>query len=304
MGNHEITEQKFCVTCGIDIEQQGLKVHRFWCSGCGEAIYQCEFCHAVMLANMYRCPRCKFVGMIPNFKNKIFSLTMVDQLCYFFSLIKLRRHMSKEKNLDDIVDTAYRFRGYGFYRTIRPAQIRSEIIELATLVRSHHVETKVILEIGTGQGGTLYIWSRYLKPYKVICIDNPGGLFGGGFPAQKIRFLSKFSPQTEFHFLREDSHQAGTLQKVVNCLQDSSVDFLFIDGDHTYNGVKQDFNMYSPLVRDGGIVALHDIAHRLNDVPDSLYGVKRFWQELRKRFRYSEIVASQDHRYGIGLVYV
>jgi hypothetical protein len=30
------------------------------------------------------------------------------------------------------------------------------------------------------------------------------------------------------------------------------VDFLFIDGDHTYEGVKKDFEMYSPLVRREG----------------------------------------------------
>lgn len=37
------------------------------------------------------------------------------------------------------------------------------------------------------------------------------------------------------------------------------MDFLFIDGDHAYEGVKADFEMYSPLVRKGGLVALHDI---------------------------------------------
>jgi len=36
-------------------------------------------------------------------------------------------------------------------------------------------------------------------------------------------------------------------------------DFLFIDGDHTYEGVEGDFEMYSPLVRRGGIIAFHDI---------------------------------------------
>jgi predicted O-methyltransferase YrrM len=42
-------------------------------------------------------------------------------------------------------------------------------------------------------------------------------------------------------------------------LKGSEGDFLFIDGDHTYQGVKQDFQMYSPLVKKGGIVAFHDI---------------------------------------------
>jgi len=42
-------------------------------------------------------------------------------------------------------------------------------------------------------------------------------------------------------------------------LNGEPLDFLFIDGDHTYEGVKRDFEMYSPLVRNGGIIAFHDI---------------------------------------------
>jgi predicted O-methyltransferase YrrM len=42
-------------------------------------------------------------------------------------------------------------------------------------------------------------------------------------------------------------------------LNEQNLDFLFIDGDHTYKGVKEDFEMYSPLVRKGGVIAFHDI---------------------------------------------
>ena len=33
------------------------------------------------------------------------------------------------------------------------------------------------------------------------------------------------------------------------------LDLLFIDGDHSYEGVRQDYKMYSKLVRDGGLIA-------------------------------------------------
>ena len=36
---------------------------------------------------------------------------------------------------------------------------------------------------------------------------------------------------------------------------------LWIDGDHTYGGVKGDFDRFAPFVVDGGIVALHDALH-------------------------------------------
>ncbi|MEO0196406.1 MAG: class I SAM-dependent methyltransferase [candidate division WOR-3 bacterium] len=42
-------------------------------------------------------------------------------------------------------------------------------------------------------------------------------------------------------------------------LGNSKLDFLFIEGNHSYEGVKMDFEMYFPLVRKGGIIAFHDI---------------------------------------------
>ena len=36
------------------------------------------------------------------------------------------------------------------------------------------------------------------------------------------------------------------------------IDFLFIDGDHHYEGVKKDWDLYSPLLKSGSIVDFHD----------------------------------------------
>jgi hypothetical protein len=40
--------------------------------------------------------------------------------------------------------------------------------------------------------------------------------------------------------------------------QDIKIDFLFIDGDHSYEGVKLDFDLYSTLLSENGIIMLHD----------------------------------------------
>lgn len=40
--------------------------------------------------------------------------------------------------------------------------------------------------------------------------------------------------------------------------QDIKIDFLFIDGDHTYEGVKLDFDLYSNLLSDKGVIVIHD----------------------------------------------
>ena len=79
-------------------------------------------------------------------------------------------------------------------------------------------------------------------------------------------------------------------------------DFLFVDGDHSYDGVVSDFVAYYPLVRPGGLIALHDI------VPDEMvrfgerslnsecYGgeVYLLWRRLLERFPHRELVANWD----------
>jgi hypothetical protein len=40
--------------------------------------------------------------------------------------------------------------------------------------------------------------------------------------------------------------------------QDIKIDLLFIDGDHSYEGVKQDFDLYSTILSPKGIIILHD----------------------------------------------
>lgn len=51
-------------------------------------------------------------------------------------------------------------------------------------------------------------------------------------------------------------------------------DLLLIDGDHTYEGVKKDFEMYVPLVKKNGIILMHDITN-------VGCGVPKFWKEIK-----------------------
>lgn len=68
-----------------------------------------------------------------------------------------------------------------------------------------------------------------------------------------------------------DSHSDITVQELVKRLAGRFIAVLFIDGDHRYVGVKDDYERYGALTR--GIVALHDIYNWK-------YGVKDFWAEL------------------------
>ncbi len=87
------------------------------------------------------------------------------------------------------------------------------------------------------------------------------------------------------------------------------IDLLFIDGNHVYQFVKRDYEMYAPLVREGGgIIAFHDI---MLEHEAGAPAVQAFWAELithhRKAYSYVTFYdlrgdSLRDPQMGIGLL--
>jgi predicted O-methyltransferase YrrM len=80
------------------------------------------------------------------------------------------------------------------------------------------------------------------------------------------------------------------------------IDLLFIDGDHSYEGVKRDWDLFAPYVKPFGIVVFHDTGwemghYRAQARPDM--GVPRFVDELRAA-GYPVVTINRD--YGVSLV--
>ena len=157
-------------------------------------------------------------------------------------------------------------------------------------------------QIGTASGGTLFLFSNITQAKKIVSIDLPSGLFGGGYPRWKIPLFKSFSKRNTISLLRADSHSEETALKLKKILNGSKIDFLFIDGDHTYEGVKKDFEIYSPLVKEGGIIAFHDIAQH---DPVSVCHVDRFWSEVKQHYTNKEIIENKNQKWaGIGVLFV
>ena len=129
----------------------------------------------------------------------------------------------------------------------------------------------------------------------LVSIDLPGGMHGGGYTEEDAeRYRRHARRRQQLHFLRADSHAETTRDALAAILEERSVDFLMIDGDHTYEGVAADFQMYSRFVADGGVIALHDILPH-PQVPDCQ--VDRLWAELRDSAEeYMEFTDPEDDR--------
>jgi len=184
---------------------------------------------------------------------------------------------------------------------IKAYQIPEEISQLLQILKER--KPKTILEIGTANGGTLFLFSRIASDdATLISIDLPRGRFGGGYPIWKIPLYRSFARKNQkIHLIREDSHNQETLEKVKNILNGKKIDFLFIDGDHSYQGVKRDFEMYNPLVKKEGIIVFHDI---IPGPIENVGGVPEFWKEIKENNSgYQEIVKDWNQGgYGIGLL--
>jgi hypothetical protein len=58
------------------------------------------------------------------------------------------------------------------------------------------------------------------------------------------------------------------------------IGLLFIDGEHTYEAVKQDYELYEPRVVSGGVIIFHDAVNVDTYIPHPYPGVKQFTDEL------------------------
>jgi hypothetical protein len=168
-------------------------------------------------------------------------------------------------------------------------QNRYELREYLGLVQQ--LRPRVVVEIGTARGGMLFCLIQLAAPDAfIVSIDLPGAPnCGGQTAAERTWFSSFIAPGQQVAFIPSNSHFHATREALRRLLGGRKADVIFIDGDHSYGGVKIDFDMYAEFIDPRGLLTLHDICLRPehwgagNDV-----GL--VWDEIRRTHEVQEIV--------------
>lgn len=166
-----------------------------------------------------------------------------------------------------------------------------EIFKAVELVKAQHPIR--IVEIGCLYGGTLKLWIDCL-------VDLPQSIVVGIDP--EVQKVEQYLHDRRLTLIKAYSKDAKAINEVEKL---SPIDVLFIDGDHSYEGVKGDFLVYGEFVKKGGLIILHDIVTFRPEV-----GVPRFWQEINLgwygNYQTEEIVGKHTEEIpggGIGVIY-
>jgi len=161
-----------------------------------------------------------------------------------------------------------------------------------------NLKPEVIVELGTHWGGSLFSMTQPIKDFKLLTkiygIDTWKGDKQAGFYNENVFAVVKKIKDTIYKnvniiLVRKFFDEA------VSDFKNKSIDLLHIDGLHTYEAVKHDFDIWLPKVKRDGIIIFHDVLERKDD-----FGVYKLWDELKIKYKYFEFI----NFHGLGLIFI
>ena len=154
-----------------------------------------------------------------------------------------------------------------------------------------------IVELGAYKGTSYAAFCQAVVenglPTKCFAVDTwAGDPHSGTYSEDVFKRLNTFN---DAHFGAFSTLLRMPFDEAVAKFSDQSIDLLHIDGFHTYDAVKHDFETWLPKVSPGGVVLFHD-----TQMKDGDFGVWRFWQEVREGRKSIEF----PHSFGLGVLFL
>lgn len=122
------------------------------------------------------------------------------------------------------------------------------------------IKVENMVEIGSYQGESTTLFAHYFQPKNLYAVDpfvNGYDEFDGSSTGDFTNVIHNFNLRTQkFSCIK---HIKDFSYAVLDQFENDSLDFVYIDGDHTYEGVVKDIKMYLPKIKVGGFIAGHDL---------------------------------------------
>lgn len=170
-------------------------------------------------------------------------------------------------------------------------QNRQELYELCKVVVSQpwfHTGATAV-EIGLGHfGSTHFLWRELFK--KTISIELLHTRVNRFVENTQQYFSDWMLGDGRSEFIIGSSQSPDSVLKLYDSV--SSIDFLFIDGNHDYNCALSDWLLYAPLVKSGGMVVLQDSVLEQSGVPRLITELKN--GRFGKKYNVTDIVFSTN----------
>lgn len=161
-----------------------------------------------------------------------------------------------------------------------------------------NVKPRTIVELGTYKGTSFFSFCQAVKDLnlktRLYAVDSWQGDPHAGFYDDQV-FKKFIEIKERFYHGLEISPINETFDDALKYVKDNSIDLLHIDGYHTYQAVKHDFETWLPKVASNAIILFHDTNEHRDD-----FGVYRLWEELTNIYPNN---FSFFHSHGLGVLF-
>ena len=159
----------------------------------------------------------------------------------------------------------------------------------------HELQPSLLVELGTHYGESYFGFCQAVEESGADCrcfaVDTWRGDAHAGFYEESV--YAEVNEYNQQKYARFSTLVRRTFDEASAQFAPDSIDLLHIDGLHTYEAVKQDFETWFPKVKPGGVVLLHDI-----NVRHANFEVWRLWEELTREYRHFSFL----HWWGLGVL--